>query len=73
MGKVVENGEKVKAIALLFLSMLSIFSKRKKWLKMTEKLRLYKPCVFANFGHFSTVKWAKNRRHIKTYIKFFQQ
>jgi hypothetical protein len=29
MGKVAENGEKVKAIALLFLSMLSTFSKMK--------------------------------------------
>jgi hypothetical protein len=55
MGKVAEDGEKVKAIALLFLSILSTFSKMKV-AKKTEKLRLYKPCVFANFGHFSTIK-----------------
>jgi hypothetical protein len=52
MAKVVKNGRKVKAIALLFCCFLPTYEKWQNSLKMDEKLKLYIALFFAVFCPF---------------------
>ena len=68
MGKVAENGRKVKAITLLFGRFSRLFQKSKKWLKMDGKVK----SIALVFGRFSPLfqkskKWLKMDEKLRLY------